>query len=315
MPMPPPPRPRGRLARLFFSQLGMLCSIIVYFTLFERGGRTLDALTHALWVALGLHTTYLLFARWHGELKQFDVGFWLLLATGVVSSILGIAPILSLYQHYSPALLFTMFGLVAVVPLLLGLQPFTVWFAVRQTPRWQHRTPAFAIISRVLAVFWALVFFTAAALCWLRPTDPMFTALFPNMLILLVGLPSNQWLPPLWLRMFPAAAPDAAEPLIMGMPFVFDRTAAADARAVIQFRVTGEEPGDYWVRVAGGRCESFEGLAPSADLTVHTPDRVWVGIIRGELDGGQALMERQYSVEGDPMLLTKLRDWFPGGRG
>ena len=44
------------------------------------------------------------------------------------------------------------------------------------------------------------------------------------------------------------------------------------------------------------------------------PDRVWVGIVRGEVDGGQALMERQYSVEGDPALLVKLRDWFPGGR-
>jgi putative sterol carrier protein len=47
---------------------------------------------------------------------------------------------------------------------------------------------------------------------------------------------------------------------------------------------------------------------------VHTPDRVWVGIVRGEVDGGQALMERQYSVEGDPALLVKLRDWFPGAR-
>jgi hypothetical protein len=37
--------------------------------------------------------------------------------------------------------------------------------------------------------------------------------------------------------------------------------------------------------------------------------------VRGEVDGGQALMERQYSVEGDPMLLAKLRDWFRGGRG
>src|SRR5262249_51309218 len=312
--MPPPPRPRGRLARLFFSQLGMLFSIVVYFTLFERGGRTIAALTHALWVAFGLHTTYLLFARWHGELKQFDVGFWLLLAIGLVSTILGIEPVLWLYQHYSPALLFPMLGLAAVFPLLPGREPFTVWFAVRQTPRWQPRTPAFATISRVLAAFWGLVLFTAATLCALRPTDPLFTAVFPNLLVLLVGLPSNQWLPPLWFRMFPPPAPHAPQPLIIGIPFVFDRAAAADARAVIQFRVSGQEPGDYWVRVDGGRCESFEGVAPSADLTVHTPDRVWVGIVRGEVDGGLALMERQYSVEGDPTLLVKLRDWFPGGR-
>ena len=100
----------------------------------------------------------------------------------------------------------------------------------------------------------------------------------------------------------------------MGMPLVFDRRAAADARAVIQFRVSGPSPGDYWVRVDKGKCESFEGLASSADLTVHTPEDVWVGIIHGKLDGGQALMERRYSVEGDQLLLTKLMEWFRGGR-
>src|SRR5262249_51370589 len=250
--MPTPPRPRGRLARLFFSQLGMLFSIIVYFTLFERGGRTIAPLTHALWVALSLPTTSLLFARGHGELKQFDIGFWLLLATGLVSAIFAIEPVLWLYQHYSPALLFTTFGLVAVIPLLLGREPFTVWFAVRQTPRWQHRTPAFATISRVLAAFWALVFFTAATLCALRPTDPVFTALSPHLRVVgFVFLPTRG-LPPWGFGFFPPPAPDAAEPLIMGMPFAFNRAAAADARAVIQFRVTGQEPGDYWVRVAGG---------------------------------------------------------------
>src|SRR5262249_54986404 len=113
--MPTPPRPRGRCARLFFSQLGMLFSIIVYFPLFERGGRTIASLTHALWVALGLHTTYLLFARWHGELKQFDIGLWLLLATGLVAAIFGIEPVLWLYPHHSPALLFTTFRFVAGV--------------------------------------------------------------------------------------------------------------------------------------------------------------------------------------------------------
>lgn len=204
-----------------------------------------------------------------------------------------------------------MFGLIAVIPLVLGREPFTVWFGVRQTPRWQHGTPAFMSISRAMAGFWAVVFFAAAALCAARPTNPMFTAVYPNLLVLLVGIPAGRWFPPLWLRLFPPELPDSAEPLIMGMPMVFHPAAAGDARALIQFRVSGLLPGDYSLRIDRGRCESFEGTTDGADMTVHTPDDVWVGIIRGTLDGTQALMERRYAVEGDVLLLAKLREWFP----
>ena len=96
----------------------------------------------------------------------------------------------------------------------------------------------------------------------------------------------------------------------MGMPLVFDRSAAGDARAVIQFRVSGDEPGDYWLRVHNGRCESFEGMAQEPDLTVHTPGDVWVGVARGDVDGTQALTEERYRVEGDVALLLKLNEWF-----
>lgn len=300
-----PSRRLGRPARFFFMHLGTLVSIIVYFVLLEGG------LGRAAWTALAVHTAYMLLAHWQGERKQFDVGLWVYLAVAALAWTAGIAPIVSLYQRYSPALLFVMFGLIAVVPLILGREPFTVWFGVRQTPRWQHSTPAFMSISRAMAGLWAVIFFTAAALCFARPTDPMFTAVYPNLLILLGGVPANRWFPPLWMKLFPAPLPNRAEPLIMGMPLVFDRSAAADARALIQFRVSGADPGEYYLRIGGGRCESFEGTTEGADLTVHTPDQVWVQIIRGTLDGTQALMEQRYAVEGDVMLLAKLQQWFP----
>src|SRR5262249_21361882 len=152
-----------------------------------------------------------LLARWQDEFKQFDLGLWIFLAIGAVAVTMGIGPVVELYQRYSPALLFAMFGLTTVIPLLAGREPFTVWYGVRQLPRWQHGTPASADISRVLAAFGALVFFTAALLCAIRPTDPLFTAVLPNLLVLLIGLPAARWLPPLWMKLFPSEAPDAAE--------------------------------------------------------------------------------------------------------
>jgi hypothetical protein len=221
--------------------------------------------------------------------------------------------VLGLFQRYAGALIFTTLTLTALVPLLLGRTPFTVYHALRQTPCWQWRTPSFAAVCRVMAGFWTLVFVAAVALCIARPTDPMFTLVYPNLLVFLIGMPAGRWLPPLWLRRFPPPLPDTAESLIMGMPFALDTAAAKDARAVIQFRVSGEAPGDYWLQVDGGRCESFEGCAQRPDLVVHTPDHVWVGIAHGRLDGAQALLQGKYRAEGDLSMLAKLQEWFRSG--
>src|SRR5438093_900258 len=120
-----------------------------------------------------------------------------------------------------------------------------------------------------------------------------------------IGVTATVWLPPLYFRLFPPAFPRAVEPLIMGMPLVFDRKAARDTRASIQFRVSGSEPGDYYLDIARGRCRSFEGIAPAADLTVYTPGTVWLKIAHGELDGERALRDGLYRAEGDR--------WYAGG--
>jgi hypothetical protein len=308
--MPLVPKPRGRASRFFFAHLGTLTSIVVYIVLAEGSGWSVEGVTRGLFTALAIQSAYLLLAWGLGEHKQFDLVVWLLWAVGAAIAAAGVEPLLYPYQRYFGALIFSSFALAAAVPLVLGREPFTVWHAVRQTPRWQHDTPAFATSNRVLTAFWILVFVAAALLCAARPTDPMFTLVYPNLLVI-VGATASTWLLPLWFKRFPAPLPDRAEPLIMGMPLAFDPAAAGDARAVIQFRVSGERAGDYCVRVAAGRCETFEGTTASPDMTVKVPDEVWVGIIRGDLDGGQALMQGRYSVEGDPMLLVKLREWFP----
>src|SRR5439155_1669307 len=143
-------------------------------------------------------------------------------------------------------------------------------FSCRQLPRWQLKVPEFHDVSRVMTLYWTFLFFTAAGLGTSAPTDWRCTFLYPNLMLFGIGVTATVWLPPLYFRLFPPAFPRAVEPLIMGMPLVFDRKAARDTRASIQFRVSGSEPGDYYLDIARGRCRSFEGIAPAADLTVYT---------------------------------------------
>src|SRR5215831_5478417 len=108
-----------RALRFFFMHLGGLVAIIVYFNLAERAGWSADGVRHALLVALIVKTCYAALAYSQGEHKHFDVSLWLMFALGTAGTYAGIEPVLWLFQHYSPAILFTILGLTAVVPQLL----------------------------------------------------------------------------------------------------------------------------------------------------------------------------------------------------
>lgn len=313
--MPVPPSSIGaRAARFFFMHLGSLVAVIVFFHLYGASGYSAEGLRSALLTALLVSSGYWALAYWRGEHKQFDLGLWLMFAIGTVAAYAGIEPVVGLFRVYSPAILFATLGLTAVIPLLLGRELFTAYFARRQVPRWQQKTPGFAAIGRVLAGYWAIIFFVAAGLCAWAPLDPRFTFLLPNLLVLGPGITAQWWLPPLYFKLFPPALPQTCEPLIMGMPLAFNVAAARGARARIQFHVTGPEPGRYWLRIADGKCESFEGVTEAPDLTVRTSDEVWVRIAHRQLDGTKALAEGLYQVEGDFAILAKMGEWFAAAR-
>ena len=108
----------------------------------------------------------------------------------------------------------------------------------------------------------------------------------------------------------PIAPPTTLRDMIAGMPFAFNAEAAGDLQAVIQFEIGGEEPGQYYLQIAEGRCVAFEGKHPSPMLIIHTPSEVWMAISRGELDGTQAMMQGKYTVDGDLGLLMRFNDLF-----
>ena len=98
--------------------------------------------------------------------------------------------------------------------------------------------------------------------------------------------------------------------IIAGMPTNFDTEAAGDMVAEIYYKVTGKEPGDYYLEIANGTCTFHEGTPASPTLTIETPSEVWVAVSMGQLDGQQAFMEQKYKASGDFSLLLKLNSLF-----
>lgn len=299
-----------RLTRFFFMHLGSFVAVFVYFHLSEQAGFSLAGIASAFPVGLLVMLAYIALAYWADELKHFDFGLLLMFGLGTFSAYSNFTPILTLFQWYSPAILFLTLGLVALVPLLLRREPFTYYFARRQTPLWQQKLPEFSALNQVMTGFWAMIFFASAGIAAYEPLDWKFNTLYPNLMIFIVGVPAAFWLPPLYLKIFPPAFPQTIEALLLGMPWAFNRQTAGNAQAVIQFQISGAEAGAYYLRIANGKCESKEGIAEAPDLTIHTPDTVWMPIARKELDGAQALQDGLYHVEGDWALLLKMNEWF-----
>jgi hypothetical protein len=307
----PPAAPQGRFTRIFYMHVGSFVAVLVFGIRLAGAGESVDGVANALLVALIVETAYVALAAHRHEIKYADYCLWTLFAVGTLLVRAGVEPAIFLFRNYPTTLFFSTFGLMALVPLLLGRETFTYYYARRQTPRWQQSLPTFHSINRLMAAFWALIFFTGASIAALAPHDWHFSVLYPNLLVFVVGAPAPLWITPLYLRLFPPALPETVEPLIMGMPFAFDRRAAGDADAHIQFCVSGVDAGNYYLQIAKGACESFAGRTPTPDLTVYTPDVVWVRIVHGHLDRAFALEQGLYRVEGDLGILAQMATWFP----
>ena len=110
----------------------------------------------------------------------------------------------------------------------------------------------------------------------------------------------------------PPTSLETMRDIAAGMAVIFNPEAAgAELNAVAQFCVTGDEPGDYYLRIADQKCAAFEGTHPEPTLTIHTPSDVWLAISKGELDGAQAMMQGKYRIEGDLGLLMRFNELFP----
>ena len=97
---------------------------------------------------------------------------------------------------------------------------------------------------------------------------------------------------------------------IEGMTLSLNPDSAKDLTATIQFNVSGEGGGDYYLTIAKGKCNFAEGLTPEPTLTISTPADIWLKIARKELSGAMGLMTGKYKASGKMGLLMKMDKIF-----
>jgi putative sterol carrier protein len=107
-----------------------------------------------------------------------------------------------------------------------------------------------------------------------------------------------------------ADLPTTCKEGLLAMPGTFKPDKAAGASAIVQFKVTGAEPGNYYIEVKEGKCSATEGEHASPTLTINTPSDIWLKIMRRELDATTAFMSGQFTFTGDMGTLMQMGSWF-----
>lgn len=100
------------------------------------------------------------------------------------------------------------------------------------------------------------------------------------------------------------------EELMNRMPKAFLPDKAGDVEAVIQYHLTGEEAGDWVVRIGDGKCEVEQGTTEDATMTLRADSQDYKDIILGNLDPMSAFMQQKVKLTGNLNMALGLTKYF-----
>jgi len=99
--------------------------------------------------------------------------------------------------------------------------------------------------------------------------------------------------------------------LMEKMPGAFLPEKAQGVNAVVHFKFTGAEAGEWNATIADGKVEVAYGTPPrQPEMTLTADSSDYVKIFTGELDGMQAFMQGKIKLGGDLNLAMKLMQMF-----
>lgn len=85
---------------------------------------------------------------------------------------------------------------------------------------------------------------------------------------------------------------------------------AEGVNAVIQFNLSGDNGGLYWLKIEDGKAVAGEGAADNPRLTLKSSADDFYSIVSGELNPTQAVFTGKLKIEGDMSLAMKFTTMF-----
>jgi putative sterol carrier protein len=94
------------------------------------------------------------------------------------------------------------------------------------------------------------------------------------------------------------------------LPKAFQPDKAGSTNATIQFDLSGDQGGQWNVKIADGTVASSKGEAESPDLTLLAEANDCVRIFTGQMDPTAAFMSGKLKIKGNMGLALKLQTIF-----
>ncbi len=107
-----------------------------------------------------------------------------------------------------------------------------------------------------------------------------------------------------------AGTAEAIKEIFTAMPNQINPDAAKGMSSVIQFKLSGDGGGDYYVEIKDGTAKVSEGTHASPSMTMTLAASDYVDLINGKLNGQMAFMSGKLKIAGDMGLAMKMQTLF-----
>jgi len=222
-----------------------------------------------------------------------------------------------IYLENAIAGLYSGLFLVAVLPPLFKLDPFTYEFSKKNYPEIITKTDQFRKINIIINYIWAALFGISIILSVIKYSDDggiqvIISSIVPIVLLLAVGIPVNVKLPSVLMQTTQGEPLyfESIKELFEAMPHGLNQKLAKGIDTIIQFHLTGEEPTDGYLTIKDLECTYTNGIHSNPKTTITSDSRLWLAISNNEVSGDQAFINKEYTADGDMTILLKLSELF-----
>jgi putative sterol carrier protein len=94
------------------------------------------------------------------------------------------------------------------------------------------------------------------------------------------------------------------------LPNYFQADKAGNTNATINFDLSGDQGGQWWVKIADGTATTGKGLAENPNLTLLADGRDYARIATGQMDPTAAFMQGKLKIKGDMGLAIRMQSLF-----
>jgi len=100
------------------------------------------------------------------------------------------------------------------------------------------------------------------------------------------------------------------EEIFKEMPANLNADAAKGMNATIQFNLSGDDGGQWYVAIKDGKADVSKGTATSPNMTLSMASSDYVDMFLGKLNGQMAFMSGKLKISGDMGLAMKMQSLF-----